>query len=127
MILLTLDQLLRLHALAVGHSGGSAGVRDMGRLDAALGSQTQEVFGQELYPTIHEKAAAIIRGIVQDHPFVDSNKRTAMLAGLTLIELNDLEFHARPGELEDFAVSVATDRLDVPAIATWLQSHTVEH
>lgn len=124
MIVLSLDQLLQLHFLAVRHSGGSTGVRDMGRLDAALGVQTQEVFGQELYVTIYEKAAALIRGIVQDRPFVDGNKRTAMLAGLALLELNEGRFVAHPGELEDFAVRIATDHLDVPAIAAWLTEYS---
>lgn len=124
MVALTLDQLLQLHVLAINHSGGSSGVRDMGRLDAALGTQAQEVFGQELYPSLHEKAAALIRGIVQDHPFVDGNKRTAMLAGLTLIELNGYYFDAKKGELEDFAVQIATGHLDVAAIAAWLGTHS---
>lgn len=123
MLHLTLDQLLQLHALAVNHSGGSVGVRDLGRIEAAVATQSQEIFGQELYGSMHEKAAALMRGIVQDHPFVDGNKRTAMLAGLTLLEVNGLQFTAEPRELEDFAVRIATDHLDVGAIAEWLNSH----
>ena len=120
---LTLDQLLQLHALAVNHSGGSVGVRDIGRLEAAVAAQSQEVFGQELYGSIWEKAAALMRGIIQDHPFVDGNKRTAMLAGLTLLEVNGLQFTAEKGELEEFAVRIATDHLDVAVIAEWLRTH----
>ena len=124
MLFLTVDQLLQLHVLAVKHSGGSTGVRDHGRLEAAIAAQSQEVFEQELYPSLHEKAAAMIRGIVQDHPFVDGNKRTAMLAGLTLLEVNSMEFVAKEGELEDFAVKIATDHLEVSAIAEWLRAHS---
>ena len=50
------------------------------------------------------------------------NKRTGMLVGLTFLSLNGLEFKAKPGELEDFAVKVATEKLDVPTIAMWLES-----
>ena len=121
---LSIEQLLELHTLAVNHSGGSVGVRDVGRLEAAIAVQSQEVFGQELYMSVPEKAAALIRGIVQDHPFVDGNKRTAMLSGLTLLEINGLIFTANKGELEDFAVRIATDHLDVAAIADWLAAHT---
>ena len=121
---LSIEQLLELHTLAVNHSGGSIGVRDIGRLEAAVAVQSQEVFGQELYMSVPEKAAALIRGIVQDHPFVDGNKRTAMLSGLTLLEINGLIFTANKGELEDFAVRIATDHLDVAAIADWLAAHT---
>lgn len=123
MKLLTLEQLLEVHALAIETTGGSAGLRDLGRLEAAIATQTQNVFGEELYLGTTDKAAALIRGIVADHPFVDSNKRTAMLAGLTLLAVNDITFAANAGEIEDFAVSVATDRLDVPEIALWLYEH----
>jgi len=47
-------------------------------------------------------------------------KRTAMLAGITLFEVNGLRFKAKTGEIEDFAVKIATDRMDVPKIAIWI-------
>ena len=124
MTALTLEQLLELHVLVIQQTGGSQGLRDLGRLEAAIATQTQSVFDEELYPTLYEKAAAMIRGIVADHPFVDGNKRTAMLTGLTFLHINGIIFAAKPGELEDFAVQVATDHLDVPAIATWLKNHS---
>ena len=124
MIVLTLDQLIELHAFVIVETGGSRGLRDLGRLEAALATQTQSVFGAELYETLHDKAAALIRGIVADHPFVDGNKRTAMLVGLTFLRVNDAKFIAQKGELEDFAVQVATEHLDVPAISVWLGAHS---
>jgi death-on-curing protein len=124
MIALTLEQLLELHALAINQTGGSQGLRDLGRLEAAIATQTQSVFGQELYESLPEKAAALIRGIIADHPFVDGNKRTAMLTGLTFLKVNGTVFEAKKGELEDFAVRVATKHLDVAAIAAWLATHT---
>lgn len=120
---LTLEQLLQIHALVVDTTGGSMGLRDIGRLESAIATQTQNVFGEELYPSVIEKAAAIIRSIVADHPFVDGNKRTAMLAGLTLLKTNGVSFVARVGEVESFAVKIATAKLDVPAIALWLHEH----
>ena len=125
MTYLTIEQLLQLHALVLLRDGGSDGVRDVGRLEAAVATQYQEVFGEELYATIFDKSAAIIRGIVGDHPFADGNKRTAMLAGLTLVELNGYKFEATPGELEDFAVSVAVHHPSILTIASWLQSHSL--
>jgi death-on-curing protein len=123
MIELTLEQLLELHALVISETGGSQGLRDIGRLESALAAQTQNVFGQELYGSLHEKSAALIRGIIADHAFVDSNKRTGMLAGLIFLEVNGIAFKAKKGEIEDFAVRVATERLDVPVIASWLKAH----
>ncbi len=124
MNVLSLEQLLEIHALVVEATGGSIGLRDLGRLEAVIATQTQNVFGEELYPSLIDKAAAIIRGIIADHPFVDGNKRTAMLAGLTLVEINGIRFAAEPGELEDFAVKVATDKLDIPSIVAWLRERT---
>lgn len=126
MYFLTLEQILQLHALVLSHDGGSNGVRDVGRLDAAVCVQTQVVFGEELYSDIFSKAAAVIRSVVADHPFVDGNKRTAILAGLTLLELNNYHFDAISGELEDFAVRIATDYLSIAEIADWLRAHVNE-
>lgn len=125
MKLLTLEQLLQIHALVIASTAGSSmGLRDIGRLESAIATQTQHVFGEDLYPSIFEKSAAIIRGVIADHPFVDGNKRTAILAGLTLLEINEILFVAQAGEIEDFAVKVATAKLDVPEIAVWLREHT---
>lgn len=125
MKVLTLEQLLELHVLVIMQTGGSEGIRDLGRLEAAIATQTQVVFGEELYTTMLEKAAAMIRGIIGDHAFVDGNKRTGMLAGLTFLEVNHINFKAQQGELEDFAVKVATEHPEVPAIAAWLKTHSV--
>ncbi len=124
MIGLTLEQILQLHALVLVKDGGADGVRDVGRLEAVVSAQHQVVFGEELYATVFAKAAALMRGIIGDHPFTDGNKRTAMLAGLTLLEVNGYNFTAQRGELEDFAVRVATDHLDIDAIADWLKRHS---
>lgn len=118
---LTIEHILQLHALVLLHDGGADGVRDIGRLEAAVATQHQEVFGKELYPSVHTKAAAMIRGIIEDHLFVDGNKRTALLAGLTLLEINALKVTVASGEVEDFAVLVAVERLGVDEIAAWLE------
>ena len=125
MTILTLEQLLEIHALVAETTGGSPGLRDLGRLEAAIATQTQNVFGEELYADTIDKAAAIIRGIIADHAFVDGNKRTAMLAGLTLLEVNNIIFKAQPGEIEDFAVQIATEHPDVPEISAWLRKRIV--
>lgn len=124
MISLSLEQLLEIHALVVDSTGGSAGLRDLGRLEAAIATQSQYVFGEELYPSILDKAAAIIRAIIADHPFIDGNKRAAMLTGLTLLDLNGVSFSMQKGEIEDFAVKIAVEHIDVPEIAHWLEQHT---
>lgn len=121
---LVLDEILHLHARVLVRFGGSGGVRDVGRLEAVIACQHQAVFGVEVYGTLFEKAAAMVRGLVADHPFVDGNKRTAMLVGLVLVESNGWKFVAQKGEIEDYAVYVATQHPSVDEIADWLRQHS---
>ena len=125
MIVLTLEQLLEIHAVVIESTGGSMGIKDLGRLESAMATQTQNVFGEELYLSTIDKAAAIIRAVIADHPFVDGNKRTAMLTGLTLLEINKLKFKFITREIEDFAVKIAVDHLDVIQISKWLEHHII--
>ncbi len=117
MKLLTLEHLLKLHALVIEETGGSTGLRDLGRLESAVATQTQNVFEEELYPDLVAKAAALIA----DDPFVDGNKRTAMLTSLTFLKINQVAVNIREHEIEDFAVRVAVEKLDVNTISRWLK------
>lgn len=109
----------------VDASGGSQGVCDRGRLEAALAAMRQEVFGKDLYPTIFEKAAVLTRGIIADHPFIDGNKRTGMMAAIIFLNLNSYKTtKLTDRNLEDFAVQVAVDHLDIPVIAAWLKAQS---
>lgn len=122
---LTIEQVLQFHAIILIKDTSADGVRDIGRLEAAVATQYQQVFGKELYPDAYMKAAAIMRGIIADHPFIDGNKRTAMLAGLALMELNGRLITAPIGAIEDVAVAIATDNKTVEQIAAWLMKCSV--
>lgn len=122
---LTLEQILQIHALVITETGGSIELRDLNRLEAALATQVQSVFGQELYSSALEKSAAIIRAIIGDHPFVDGNKRTGIISGLIFLALNEINLQFKPSEIEDFAVKIATEKLDVRSISLWLRQHTI--
>lgn len=124
MVYLTLEQIIQLHSLVLVKDGGADGIRNLGQLEAAVSTQYQTVFGKELYTTVCDKVAALVRGIICDHPFIDGNKRTAMLAGLTLLEMNEYNFIARQGGLEDFAVHIAVSHPNVSVIANWLEQHS---
>ncbi len=122
---LDLDDLEIIHLQIIDASGGSQGVRDRGRLESALAAMQQEAFGEALYPGIFEKAAVLLRGIIADHPFVDGNKRTGMMAALVFLNLNGRDTSSLlDQELEDFAVQVAVEHLDIPTIADWLKTHS---
>jgi death on curing protein len=77
---LALEEVLELHRLALEQSGGLAGVRDLGALDSALAQPKMAFGGQDLYPRLGEKAAALGFSRVCNHPFVDGNKRVGHAA-----------------------------------------------
>jgi death-on-curing protein len=121
---LTLEEILRLHFQVVEDYGGSHGVRDEGRLASVIDAPRQEVFSAAQYPMTIDKAAVYIRNIIGDHPFSDGNERTGVTVAAVFLIRNGITLTATAQELADFAVSVATDRLDASAIADWLKSHT---
>lgn len=123
MIFFTVEQIVALHNLALEQSGGMQGLRDLNALESIVAGQRQVVFGEELYRTIFDKAAFIVRGIIKGHVFNDGNKRTGMLTGLTLLKVNGIQFVVQVGEIEDFAVRVAVDNLELDHIAQWLEQH----
>ncbi|MCW1908157.1 MAG: type II toxin-antitoxin system death-on-curing family toxin [Candidatus Saccharibacteria bacterium] len=120
----TLEELLLLHFKIVEDYGGSHGVRDEGRLESAIAAPQQVVFGVELYSSVYEKAATYARAIVADHPLVDGNKRTAITSATIFLHRQGMVLKASPKELEDFAVKIAVEHLDVPMIAAWFKAHS---
>lgn len=122
---LTLQDLELIHIQIIDASGGSQGLRDRKRLESAVASMEQVVFGEDLYPTIHEKAAILARGITADHPFVDGNKRTGIMGALIFLNLNGYNTsELTDNDLEDFAVKIAVEHLEIPVIAAWLKAHS---
>ena len=77
-------QILLLHSVLIAESGGSDGVRDEGLLDSAVNTPFQTFSGQDLYPTVLEKAVRLGFGLIRNHPFIDGNKRIGTHAMLVL-------------------------------------------
>jgi death on curing protein len=121
---LSLKEILRLHFQVIEDFGGSHGIRDDGRLKSLELAPQQAVFGAEQYSDIFEKAAVYARNLIGDHPFVDGNKRTGVTAAGVFLIRNGYGLTALPTELEDFAVAIATEKLDVTDIAIWLKDHS---
>lgn len=84
---LTLTEVLELHRRIIAQSGGSEGVRDLGALELALAQPRMTFANRELYPTLVEKASALGFSLIQNHPFVDGNKRVGHAAMETFLVL----------------------------------------
>jgi death-on-curing protein len=80
---------------------------DLGLVASAAGRPRQTVFGEDAYPTLHLKAAALLHSLVCNHPFVSGNKRTATLAVHTFYAINGYELTAEPGTIVALMLAVA--------------------
>jgi len=121
---LAVEEVLFLHELVVADSGGSAGVRDEGALESALAQPRMTFGGQDLYPTLVDKAAALCFSLVQNHPFIDGNKRTGHAAMDAFLRLNGLRLRASVDEQERVMLGVAAGQIDRDELVVWLQGHT---
>jgi death-on-curing protein len=105
-------------------TGGAPGVRDLNALKAALDRPFSGFGDVQLFPTVFLKAAALGHGIATAHPFVDGNKRTALLATAALLELHGWALCASAGEQESTLVSLALKQLSLEDFARWLEEHS---
>jgi death-on-curing protein len=121
---LTLEEVLLLHARLIQRTGGSGGVRDVGLLESALARPRATSGGEDLYPDLWHKAAALMHSLIKNHPFVDGNKRTALTATGLFLELNGYMLTASNDEAACFALQAAVGDVDVEAMAAWIESHS---
>jgi death-on-curing protein len=106
--------------LALARRVGEARPRDVGLVAAAVLRPQTSVFGEDAYPDLHTKAAAILHSLARNHAFVDGNKRVAWLSAGAFYWINAMLLGAPDDPAYDLVIAVATGDLDVPAIATAL-------
>jgi death-on-curing protein len=120
---LTLVEVLNLHRQIIEQSGGALGVRDLGALQSALAQPRMTFSGEDLYPTLADKAAALGFSIIMNHPFVDGNKRTGHAAMETFLVLNGLEISASVDEQEQVILALASGNSGRESFVEWLKQH----
>lgn len=98
-------------------------VRDHHLLRVAIARPLNGAFGQEAYPTLIDKAAALLHSLAAHHPFIDGNKRTAHRAVILFLELNDITPKWTDDEGYAFILEIAQSQHDVESIAEWLNEH----
>ena len=121
---LTVQQVLFIHARLIETTGGEHGVRDLGLLQSAVFRPQATFNGVELYDDLFHKAAALMISLAQNHPFVDGNKRTAITAAALFLRQNGWQLVTSNKEMEQFALKVANEGLDVEACAEWFQRYS---
>ena len=105
-------------------TGGDTFVRDIHLLESAANRPSIVVFGQPQFPTIIEKAAALMHSLAYHHLFADGNKRTAILATAYFLELNGYETTWTDIEAKQFVLEVAQHQHEITDIADWLEHHS---
>lgn len=108
-----------IHDLQLAEHGGSTGIRDEGLLESAL-ARPQQLFAYGK-GDIFDFAAAYAFGIIKNHPFVDGNKRTALLAAYTFLGINDKVLDASEAEAADVTEGLASGQVDEASYAQWLR------
>lgn len=117
---------MEIYSRVMTQSGGSVEILDLGALESAVAQPRMTFNRKELYPTIFEKASALGFSLIQNHPFVDGNKRTGHAAMETFLMLNGYEISASVDEQVDIILGVASGKIDRNAFTDWLRNHIVE-
>ncbi len=123
-IYLTAEQILFIHYRLVSEAGGEHGLRDLGLLESAVARPSQTFGNEELYPDIFEKAATLMESLVNNHPFIDGNKRTGIACTVLFLRQNGITFSAKNSELEKFTLRVASSKIKRSEIAVWLKKYS---
>jgi death on curing protein len=123
MLYLSLSQVLRLHRRIITQSGGSGGIMDLGLLESAVRQPLMVFGGEELYPTLAAKASVLGFSIIQNHPFIDGNKRTGHAAMEVFLVLNGYELIASEDDSESIVLQVASGKLSRQDFTTWIERH----
>lgn len=99
---------------------GKQKVRDIDLLLAAVERPKSSAFGQDAYPTLQEKAVALLHSVTRNHPFKDGNKRTGTVGALFLLAINGERVVWHPPEALEIIVALAEGRRDMASVVAWL-------
>lgn len=121
---LTPEQVLFIHNLVVQKTGGSHGVRDLSMLLSALGRPQASFDGRDLYEDLFLKAAALLDSLIRNHPFVDGNKRVAIVSTMLFLQKNGYSLNVDNEELVRFTLDCAQSKNSLQEITAWLERNT---
>ncbi|MBY4959469.1 type II toxin-antitoxin system death-on-curing family toxin [Streptococcus suis] len=123
MKVLTVEQVIELHTRLIQATGGLGGVRDVGLIESSLSSAFSTYFGVEKYPSIEEKAARLCYSLVNNHAFLDGNKRMGVFVMIIFLKLNGIVLNQTDEEVVKLGLGVASSELDYDAILEYIRNH----
>ena len=123
MILLTKEEIIRIHEKLIDKTGGAHGLRDENLLESAIYSSEAGFEDVEKYPSAEEKAARLCYSLTNNHAFVDGNKRIGVMVMLMTLKLNDISLSYTQKELVSLGLSVARSESTYEDILSWINNH----
>jgi death-on-curing protein len=123
---LSLAEVLTLHRYVIAQTGGAEAVLDLRSLESALAQPRASFGGRDLHSTVAEKAAALCYSLIQNHPFLDGNKRVGHAAMEAFLILNGFAIRASVDESERLILGVASGQTVREQLAEWLNKHLVK-
>jgi death-on-curing protein len=124
MIKITKEQVMIMHSISIKETGGIDGLRDNSLLESALSSIFQTFGGEDLYPSIEDKAAMLSFSLINNHAFIDGNKRTGILALVAFLELNGIILKTTNSELIELGLGIASGNINQYKIKEWIIFHS---
>ena len=121
---LGLDEVLAIHHDQIKRYGGSHGVRDLNLLISAIARPQASFSGSDLYSDIFSKTAALIHSPILNHPFVDGNKRTSLVAAARFLYINNFQLKISKKELIDLTLKIDSKEMDLEQVSSWLKEHS---
>lgn len=123
MILLIIDEIISLHGKLISQTGGLDGLRDIGLLESAVCSASGSFEDIEQYPSVEEKSARLAFAIINNHAFVDGNKRVGILVMLMTLKLNNIAITYSQAELIELGLSIASGKQKYQDVYNWIKEH----
>jgi len=123
MKILTVEEIIIMHEKLTAATGGSPGIRDLKLLESAVLGCYQSFGGEDLYPSVIEKAARMAYTISKNHPFVDGNKRVSVVSMLATLRMNNVAFSFTQQELIELGLGIADGSFGYEEILAWINAH----
>ena len=123
MIFFEYEQVVKIYRSLIEKTGGMDGIRDAQLLDSALKTPFQTFGGNNLYPNILDKASQLCYSLIENHPFIDGNKRIGVHLMLLFLKLNNIEVNYSQQELVDFGLDIASGKMSKNDIKGWIIEH----
>lgn len=120
---LSKQQILMLHSALIRETGGLDGLRDEGLLESALEAPFQSFGETDAYPSIQQKGSRLGFGLIQNHAFLDGNKRIGAHAMLVFLSLNGIELTYTQSELSDMILAIAAGTRSFDDMVKWVIEH----